>query len=146
MCAEFSLDANLVALSGPYIYYDLSLFDRILVKIFYFFGYLSHLLNHFVLGKGAMLQGGNYVVRRSAMEQIGGFNPSFDFYGEDTDIAVRIQKTGRVKWTFGLPMHTSGRRLKRDGIISTGVRYALNYFWTTVFKRPFTTTFTDIRE
>jgi hypothetical protein len=26
------------------------------------------------------------------------------------------------------------------------VRYSINYFWTTFFKRPFTDTYVDIRE
>ena len=33
---EFKNDNNLVALSGPYIYYDLSFFANFMVKIFYF--------------------------------------------------------------------------------------------------------------
>jgi glycosyltransferase involved in cell wall biosynthesis len=142
---EFSRDEHLVALSGPYIYYDLPLFSRALVKLFYIAGYIGHLFNHSLLGKGAMLQGGNFIVKRSAMELIGGYDVSFDFYGEDTDVAMRIQKEGRVKWSFGLPMYTSGRRLKEEGIVMTGVRYAVNHVWTLVFKRPYTKLFRDVR-
>lgn len=142
---EFSQDKRLVALSGPYIYYDLPMFSRMLVRLFYVFGYIGHVFNHLLLGKGAMLQGGNFIVRRSAMELIGGYNSAFDFYGEDTDIAMRIQKEGTVKWTFGLPMYTSGRRLKEEGVLMTGVRYAVNHVWALVFKRPYTKLFRDIR-
>ncbi|TSC70698.1 MAG: glycosyltransferase [Parcubacteria group bacterium Gr01-1014_49] len=46
--AEFRKDDNLAALSGPFIYYDLSLFHRALARIFYFAGYLSYLVNHYV--------------------------------------------------------------------------------------------------
>ncbi|MDP3771764.1 MAG: glycosyltransferase family 2 protein [bacterium] len=145
---EFGRDKNkkLVALSGPFLYYDLPLLSRVFVKFFYGLGYATYFVNHFILGVGAMLQGGNFVVRRSALEQIGGYDTSIEFYGEDTDIARRLAKIGRVKWTFGLPVYTSGRRLKGEGVIATGARYALNYFWTTFFGRPFTLKHRDVRE
>ncbi len=143
---EFEKNKQLVALSGPYIYYDLPFLTGIFVKIFYFFGYLTYLFNHFISHHGAMLQGGNFIVKREAMEKIGGYDPKIEFYGEDTDIAKRIQKVGRVKFTFNLPMYTSGRRLAKEGIIITAVRYTINYFWVTVFRKPFSKSYKDIRE
>lgn len=140
----FEDDKELVALSGPYIYYDLSLFTRLLVKVFYLFGYFFYSIDR-LLGKGAMLQGGNFIVRRDALMKIGGFDTSISFYGEDTDIAKRIQKAGKVLWTFSLPMYTSGRRLAGEGVVITGVRYAINYFWVSFFGRPFTKEYKDIR-
>ncbi len=111
---EFSENQNLVALSGPYIYHDLSKAHNFFIRIYYCLGYLSHIVNHSILGVGAMLQGGNFILKRSALEKIGGFDTNIIFYGEDTDIARRIQKVGRVKFTFKLPMYTSGRRLKKE--------------------------------
>lgn len=143
---EFEREEGLAALSGPFIYYDLSTFQRGLVRLFYFGGYLSHLVNHHVLHTGAMLQGGNFIVRRTYLEQAGGFDTSIEFYGEDTDVARRISKVGKVKWTFRLPMHASGRRLAKEGIVTTGLRYATNYFHTIARGKPFTTTYTDIRD
>ena len=87
---EFSRDEKLLALSGPFIYYDVPKKTAFLIKIFYYLGFLSYLINHYVLRTGAMLQGGNYVVKRSAMESIGGYDTNIIFYGEDTDIARRI--------------------------------------------------------
>ncbi len=142
---EFSRNERLVALSGPLIYYDLSRLYRFQAQFFYVFGYVTYLLNHFVLKKGGMLQGGNFVVKRSALEAIGGFNTDIDFYGEDTDIARRMQEAGRIKFTFRLPMYSSGRRLAKEGFLATGVRYAVNYLWILFFKRPFHTKSTDIR-
>lgn len=142
---EFSKNNNLVALSGPYIYYDLSSMQQIAVKIFYYFGYLTHIINHRIFKNGAMLQGGNFIVRRSALEKINGYDTRIDFYGEDTDIARRIQKIGEVSFTFDLPMYTSSRRLQTEGVVTTAVLYVVNYFWVLVFKRPFTTKHKDIR-
>ncbi len=144
--AEFARDEKLAALSGPFIYYDLPLFQRALVKVFYFFGYLSHLANQYVFRTGAMLQGGNFIVRRTYLERAGGFDTSIEFYGEDTDVARRISKVGKVKWTFRLPMYASGRRLAKEGIITMGLRYAANYLHTLVRGKPLTVAYTDIRD
>lgn len=142
---EFSGDNNLVALSGPYIYYDLSFFTRVIVKVFYTLGLIVHLFNQHVLGVGAMLQGGNFVVRRDALHKIGGYDTTISFYGEDTDIARRISRVGKVKWTFALPMYTSGRRLQKEGVLRMGIKYAMNFLWTTFFKKPFSSTYADFR-
>ena len=143
--SEFEKDDNLVALSGPFIYHDLDIIDRVLIKIFYAFGYIFHLLFHYVFRVGAMLQGGNFVIRREALIKVGGYDLSIDFYGEDTDVARRISKVGKVKWAWTLPMYASGRRLREEGIVVSGARYAINYFSTIFSHRPVTRTYTDIR-
>jgi glycosyltransferase involved in cell wall biosynthesis len=142
---EFLHHERLVGLSGPLIYHDLSKFKNLQVKMFYAFGYVSYLFTHFVIRKGGMLQGGNFILKKSALDKVGGFNTDIDFYGEDTDIARRIQRAGYVKFTFKLPMYSSGRRMAKEGLFATGLRYALNYLWILILKKPFTQTSTDIR-
>ncbi|MCX6712659.1 MAG: glycosyltransferase family A protein [Candidatus Vogelbacteria bacterium] len=142
---EFAKNPNLVALSGPYIYYDMSLLIRAGVKIWYGFAYLLHFVNHRVLKIGAIVQGGNFAVRKTALEKIGGFNLDAGFYSEDADLARRIQSTGRVKFTFFLPLKTSGRRFRGDGLFKTGWNYAVNHFWTMYRHRPFSREYKDIR-
>jgi glycosyltransferase involved in cell wall biosynthesis len=142
---EFEQDSNLVGLSGPYHYYDLPLWQRALVKAFYFLGWLLHLLNHHVFGVGAMLQGGNFVLRRSAWDKAGGFDVTISFYGEDTDIAKRIGKVGRVRWTWGLPMYTSGRRLAEEGIVRMSFIYTINHLAILWLGRPATAHYKDVR-
>lgn len=142
---EFSEDQKLVALSGPYIFYDAPLYVRAMTRIFYFFGWLVYLFDRFILSKGGMLQGGNFVIRRDAWERAGGFDTSISFYGEDTDVARRISKQGKLKWIWTLPMHTSGRRLMHEGVVRTGVVYALNFFTTNLTGRPATARYTDVR-
>ncbi len=134
--AEFEKDKNLVALSGPYIYYDLPLWQRALVKVFYFPGWAF----------GRMLQGGNFVIKRDAWEKAGGFDTSISFYGEDTDVARRIAKWGRVKWTWSLYAYTSGRRLQQEGFLYMGWIYALNFLSTNFLGRPYTRNYRDVRE
>jgi glycosyltransferase involved in cell wall biosynthesis len=142
---EFRRNPRLVGLSGPYIYYDVSRSVRAAVRAFYVMGYGFYALNRFVLRAGSMLQGGNFVVRRTALEQIGGYNPNFSFYGEDTDLACRLHAVGAVKFTFRLPALSSGRRLLEEGLFKIGVRYSMNFVWATFMHRPFTDEWIDIR-
>ena len=143
--SEFRRDEKLAALSGPFIYYDMSPFGRVLVRGFYSLGYLMYLFVHHVLHIGAMIQGGNFILRRSVLEAIGGFDTTIEFYGEDTDVARRVSRVGRVKWTFRLPIYSSARRLIGEGLVRVGLRYALNYFWVTFRGRPLTRSHTDVR-
>lgn len=142
---EFSRHPGLVGLSGPYVYYDLSAWNRLLVWVFYVATWLIYLVNRFVLKVGSVIQGGNFVIKRSAWERVGGFDRSIAFYGEDTDVAVRLSKAGGVKWTFALRMLTSGRRLEKEGVFKTAGQYVLNFFWVTFRGKPATHTYTDIR-
>ncbi|MEK7212448.1 MAG: glycosyltransferase family 2 protein [Patescibacteria group bacterium] len=143
--SEFERNPRLVCLSGPFIYYDLSLWTRFWVRIFYFIGFLLYLLNRFVLRAGSMTQGGNFILRRTAILAAGGFDTSIAFYGEDTDIARRMSKIGAVKFTFHLPARSSGRRLRDEGVIATALRYTLNYLWVTFRHRPLHKEYKDIR-
>ena len=143
---EFGRDPKLVALSGPYIYYDAPMRIRIFARLFYCNGWLTYAVNRFVLRVGSMLQGGNFVVTRAALEQIGGFDPAFTFYGEDTDAARRLHRVGGVKFTFALPAFSTGRRLAGDGLFATGIRYSVNYVWATFMHRPYSQTSRDYRD
>jgi cellulose synthase/poly-beta-1,6-N-acetylglucosamine synthase-like glycosyltransferase len=142
---EFSADPTLVCLSGPYVYYDMSLWNRFLIRLFYILTWLIYVLNHYVLRVGSVVQGGNFVFRRDAWLKAGGFDTSIAFFGEDTDVAVRLSKVGKVKWTWGLPMKTSGRRLEKEGVFKTAGTYTLNFFWVTFRGRPATVDYTDVR-
>ncbi len=142
---EFGRHPDLVALSGPYIYYDVPKRTRAAVRAFYIIGYGFYLLNRFVLRVGSMLQGGNFVVCRCALQEIGGYNPTFSFYGEDTDLARRLHAVGGVKFTFRLPALSSGRRLLEEGVMRIALRYSMNFVWATFMHRPFTDDWIDVR-
>jgi len=143
--AEFAANPKLVALSGPYVYTGISRTGAFAVRGFYVIGYGFYVLNRFVFRVGSMLQGGNFIVSREALARIGGYSSDFAFYGEDTDVACRLATVGDVKFTFRQWAHSSGRRLAKEGILRMGVRYGLNFLWTTFLRRPFTQTSRDIR-
>jgi len=141
----FESNGKLVALSGPYNYYDLSNWTNFWVLFFYLPGFATHLVLG-PLGKGGMVQGGNYVIKRQTLEQMGGFDTSIKFYGEDTDIARRASQLGKVKFDFGLFMYTSGRRLAQEGVITMAIKYSINFFWTLVTARPFSKDYVEIEK
>lgn len=143
---EFDTNSNLAALSGPFIYYDLSKIKQILVNSFYYLAFLLYFFNRHILRIGSMVQGGNFIVRRSMFEKINGFNLDINFYGEDTDIARRLHEIGDVLFTNKLKMFSSARRLKYEGVLIMAWKYSINYFWTIFFKRPYTDKYIDIRE
>jgi len=142
---EFEKDDTLVCLSGPYVYYDLSAWNRFLIILFYGLTKLIYWLNRYILRVGSVVQGGNFVFRRDAWIKAGGFNREIKFYGEDTDVAVRLSKVGGVKFTLQLKMLTSGRRLAEEGVFRTALTYTLNFFWVTFAGKPATKEHTDIR-
>ncbi|MBI5072737.1 glycosyltransferase [Candidatus Woesearchaeota archaeon] len=133
----FEEEENLVAISGPYFYYDLSWFVNLQVRICYGVIFLIYLFNKHIFNVGSVIQGGNCVTRRSAILKIDGFNDKFDFYGEDADLARRLHQVGDVRFTFLLPAASSGRRFKAEGFMKIGIKYAMNYFCTIFLKKPF---------
>jgi len=143
--AEFSDHPDLVALSGPCIHYDLSKGAQIIAAGFYRGAYIAHLLSRFLAGRGSVMQGGNFIVSRIALETAGGFNPEFRFYGEDAELARRLNKVGVVKFTFALRALSSGRRFSGEGLFKVLLRYCANYLWTHLFKHPFSSTWLDFR-
>ena len=79
------------------------------------------------------------------MDRIGGFDTSIDFYGEDTDVATRLSRVGKVKFSFSLAIKTSGRRLKGEGVLRTGYHSFMNIIFVLFYGRPLTRTHKDIR-
>jgi glycosyltransferase involved in cell wall biosynthesis len=118
--AEFVRRPGLVALSGPYIYYDLPKWAQLAAAGFY---------------RGAHI----------ALEAAGGFNPDYQFYGEDAELARRLGKVGVVKFTRALCALSSGRRFVGEGVFIVLLRYSANYLWTHLFKHPWSSAWLDFR-
>lgn len=130
---------GVVAASGPVVYRELMRTGRITTFVFYLFGRAAHVVL-------PMLQGGNFIVDRSAMLSVGGFDRSVEFYGEDTMTAKRLSKVGKVKFDLDLFCYSSPRRFKAEGMLVTGVKYLANYLWVWVADRPLTRKYRDHRE
>lgn len=142
---EFARSPKLVGLSGPYIYYEDSQLSRLITWSWLGAGFLLHIFLRDILRVGAMMQGGNYIVRREALEKVGGYDTTIEFYGEDFDIATRLSQVGKVKWTRKMYMYSSNRRLAAEGNLRTALRYGINNIATGLHMRPVMQTYTDIR-
>jgi glycosyltransferase involved in cell wall biosynthesis len=137
---EFTRNLKLACLSGPYIYYDIPKWQRFIVWIYwYFLGMPVYLL------VGYMVTGANFAIRRSVLEKMNGFDTNIEFYGEDTDIARRASKFGKVKFSPLLAMPTSGRRLSGQGLWKTGWLYITNFASQVIRHKPTTGEYKDIR-
>jgi len=92
---KFSDDPRLVALSGPYIYYDMSLWQRALIRTFWHtLAYPLYMMTRY------MAMGGTLVMGKSVLEKMGGLDTSLTFYGDDTDIVSRASVFGKERFKF----------------------------------------------
>jgi hypothetical protein len=106
---------------------------------------ITHVLAQYVFGVGALLYGGNFAVRRDALEAIGGFDTSIEFHGEDTNLARRVSKVGRVRLRPSCYVFTSARRYKVMGRGTVFNLYVRNFCAEIFFHRPSDTTHEDVR-
>lgn len=136
----FQNNPELVCLSGPYHYHDADRQTRVSNWLYWrFLAYPTYLT------LGYMATGANFIIRRAAMESIGGFDTSIAFYGEDTNVARRLHAKGKVLFKLSFVMPTSARRLTSEGTLTTGYHYVLNFLSMAFLGRPFTNEYKDIR-
>ena len=131
--AHFKKD-HVVALTGPYDYYDGGFFFRTssLLTQKYIYKLTSLILQAPFIKKGAILTGGNSFIRTNVLNKVGGYTTSILFYGEDTDTAKKIAQHGNVVFSPSLHMKTSARRFKSEGTIHLMFKYWY-YFFKTIF-------------
>jgi glycosyltransferase involved in cell wall biosynthesis len=136
-----------VALSGPYRFYDWDWIGCAGARAYdYTLGPLAHVLSQRVLGIGAVLYGGNFAVRREALERIGGFDTSIEFHGEDTNLGRRLAAIGHVCLSYRCWTSTSARRYKAHGKFTVLRVYVRNFWSETVHHKPKDLTHEDVRD
>lgn len=132
-------DENVVAISGPQYFPNQTIWFRMGGWIFYG---LTMLANKYV---GPTIQGGNFILRKSALEYSGGHSTNISFYGEDTDLAVRLSKYGKIVLLRDMWIYSSDRRFKEEGVFKTTWNYIINYLSINFLDRPVTLEYKDIR-
>lgn len=145
--SQLTGNPELVAISGPYYYYDLSRFQNAVIQGYYGIAKLLYLIVRHIFKSGSMIQGGNVMIRSDAIRASGAYEniDAFKFYGEDTELARRLSKIGKVEFSLKHKVYSSGRRIISEGLFKTGLTYTMNYFWPILFKRPFTKEWIDHR-
>ena len=136
----------LVAVTGPYRFYDWDWTGRTLIRLYdVAVAPPTHFLVHDALGMGAILYGGNFAVRRSALEQIGGFDRRIEFHGEDTNLGRRLTPLGSVDICSECWVWTSARRYRAMGKRQVFKLYVRN-FWSEILRhRPADVQHLDVR-
>ncbi len=135
-----------VAVTGPYRFYDWDLIGRVLIRAYdYIVAPPTHLLVHYGAGLGAVLYGGNFAVRRSALDRIGGFDRTVEFHGEDTNLGRRLTPVGTVELARDCWVWTSARRYQALGKRKVFGLYIRN-FWSEILRhRPADSDHLDVR-
>lgn len=138
---EFEKNPRLVCLSAPYNLYDVSQWKRVLVWSWWnLLAYPTYrlLMQYMVLGA-------SFVAKRSVLLKIGGFDESVAFYGEDTNIARRLHKVGKVKFMRRSFVNSSARRLEAEGLLKMGLKYGFNFVSEVFRHKPLTKEYKDYR-
>lgn len=135
--ARFARRPALVAISGPYRYYDWHWWGRLLVRAYDLtLAPLTQLLVYHALGVGAVFYGGNFAVRREALDAIGGFDTAIEFHGEDTNLGRRLVAVGPVALAGECWLFTSARRYRAMGTGTVFRLYVRNFWSEIVHHRP----------
>jgi len=143
---RFMADPQLLALSGPYRFYDWDWWGRVLIRAYdYTLAPATQFLVKYVLRIGTIFYGGNFAVRRTALERIGGFDTSIEFHGEDTNVGRRLFAIGRVSLFNDCYLNTSARRYIAMGKGAVFRLYVRNFTSELLRGRPKDTTHIDVR-
>ncbi len=135
----FDTHPDIVSLSGPRRYFGAAWYRRWILNAVWGAAPITY------RAVGCMVLGGNFIAKRSAIAQIGGFDRTIEFYGEDTDLARRLSAVGKTLFRMDFYVYASARRFEEEGIWKPNLVYALNYLWPILFHRPFTREYRDVR-
>jgi GT2 family glycosyltransferase len=143
---RFAKRSAMAAVTGPYRFYDWDLSGRALLRAYdLVVAPPTHAIVHHALGMGAILYGGNFAVRRDALAEIGGFDRSVEFHGEDTNLGRRLTPIGLVELGGDCWVWTSARRYHAMGKRKVFGLYVRN-FWSEILRhRPADREHLDVR-
>ncbi|MDP1718993.1 MAG: glycosyltransferase [bacterium] len=130
---------GVVAAAGIYRYRDVGPIASFFSNFgFLLLAYPVYWLVHNLLRLGSVVQGGNLVVWKKALDQIGGLDINYVFFGDDVNTGKRLRRVGRVLFSHRLVTSASARRFKTRGYFATVSRYFINFVWVLLFDRPLT--------
>lgn len=131
---------------GPVPIYDWDVLGRTLIGAYdVTLAPATQLLVKHVLGIGTIFYGGNFAVRRTALDRIGGFDTSIEFHGEDTNLGRRLLQVGEVGLFRDCWLYTSARRYQAMGRGAVFRLYVRNFTSELLYHRPKDKTHVDVR-
>jgi glycosyltransferase involved in cell wall biosynthesis len=144
--AQFNRRPELLALSGNYRFYDWDWWGRTLIRAYDLtLGPATHLLVKYVLRLGVVFYGGNFAVRQAVLDEIGGFDTSIEFHGEDTNLGRRLFARGPVALRYDCFVYTSARRYTAMGKGAVFRLYVRNFVSELLYHQPTDTAHVDVR-
>jgi len=143
---RFERHPAVVAVTGPYRFYDWDFAGRLILRAYdAIVAPPTHVLVHYFIGAGAILYGGNFAVRRDALDRIGGFDRTIEFHGEDTNLGRRLTPLGSIHVARECWLWTSARRYRALGKRKVFSLYVRN-FWSEILRhRPADRSHIDVR-
>jgi glycosyltransferase involved in cell wall biosynthesis len=144
--AHFGGDSRRVAVTGPYRFYDWDRTGRALVRLYdLLVAPPTHVAVHRLFRVGAILYGGNFAVRATALARIGGFDPTIEFHGEDANLGRRLTPVGEVALRGDCWVWTSARRYRAMGTRAVFALYVRNFWSEVLLHRPADDSHVDVR-
>ena len=132
---RFLCEPETVVISGPYAYCDAGRIARI-ASYGNFISIIIDQLFRKAFNKGSAVWGCNFAVRRSALLEVGGFDTSIRFYGEEYELSLRLKRAGKGGIIPRLFVLTSARRLKRIGVVNQYWNWVVDYFSVLFWYEP----------
>jgi predicted glycosyltransferase involved in capsule biosynthesis len=84
------------------------------------------------------------VVKRKTFEQIGGYNESIAA-GEDYELFLRLEKTGKIRFVREVTVFESPRRFRKYGYLSISLLWFINGVSVLLFDRSVTDEWKPVR-
>jgi peptidoglycan/xylan/chitin deacetylase (PgdA/CDA1 family)/GT2 family glycosyltransferase len=140
---RFLCEPETVVISGPYAYNDAGEIARI-ASYGNFISIIIDQLFRKAFNKGSAVWGCNFAVRRSALMEVGGFDTSIRFYGEEYELSLRLRNAGRGGVIPRLFVLTSARRLKRIGVVNQYWNWVVDYFSVLFWYKPISKELEDL--
>jgi glycosyltransferase involved in cell wall biosynthesis len=137
---KYFTKSEVVCVSGPTYYYDVSPVGRFFAAIYWWF--VSAVVSK-ITGYAGIFA--NLAVRAESYRKIGGIDTSVEFYGDDTNLTRRLSKVGKVIFPYNYFIYASARRFNNEGFLMTTFRYAINFVSEVFIHKPVTKGYTEIR-
>ncbi|MEI7838577.1 MAG: polysaccharide deacetylase family protein [bacterium] len=131
----FNSNSKIVATSNPIKLTDGTPWQNFWCSAFFKIVYPVQNALLTIFGLSHQVIGGNFAVLSKSLDEIGGFDTSIEFYGEDLAISKHLAKVGQIKIISNLYGSTSARRLTTQGTFRTFGIYFKNFFTVLINNR-----------